>query len=62
MSYSLQKLEEDLTNSYKRISYLEGELESLEDDVEVTKKSLTKVYENVKDLEEAVSKLKGETK
>lgn len=62
MSYSLQKLEKDLIDSYKRVSYLEGELESLEDDIEVTKKSLTQVYENVKDLEEAVSKLKGETK
>lgn len=62
MSYSLQKLEEDLTNSYKRISYLEDELESLEDDVEVTKKSLTQVYENVFDLEQTISKLKGETK
>ena len=62
MSYSLQKLEKDLIDSYKRISTLEGGIEDLEEELENSRQQLTKVYENTKDLEQSIDKLKGETK
>jgi hypothetical protein len=60
MSYSLQKLEKDLTDSYKRISSLEDVVETLEEELENSKQQLAKVYENTKDLEQSIDKLKGE--
>ena len=60
MSYSLQKLEKDLVVNYKRISKLEDVVETLEEELENTKQQLTNVYENTKDLEKSISKLKGE--
>lgn len=60
MSYSLQKLEKDLTDSYKRISNLEDVVETLEEELENSRQQLAKVYENTKDLEQSIDKLKGE--
>lgn len=61
-SYALTKLEEELKTIYKRISVSEEDKENLEKRIEDEKSYLKEKYENAKDLEATISKLKGETK
>lgn len=61
-SYSLVKLEEELKTVYKRISTSEEEKDNLEKRVKDEKSYLKEKYENAKDLEQTIAKLKGETK
>lgn len=62
MSYSLQRLEQELVSFKKKVDNLLEENCDLEEALKSNKVSLSNYESNVNDLEATISKLKGETK
>lgn len=61
-NYSIIKLQEALETTYKRISNSEEERDNLEQQIVDNKAYREECYKCAKDLEQTISKLKGETK
>lgn len=61
-NYSIMKLQEALETTYKRISHAEEEWDNLDQQIVDNKAYREEQYKCAKDLEQTISKLKGETK
>jgi hypothetical protein len=60
MSYAIKKLEEVLVSTVKKIERFKFDIEDYGNDLNITVRDLALAEKAAKELEEAISKLKGE--
>lgn len=62
MSYAIKQLEETLERTVQKIERFKIDIEDYGNDLQVTIKDLASAEQAAKELEEAITQLKGETK